>query len=207
METRLLRRATIRKLLAKSHWSVFLRCLYLAACKDSQYFSDLSIMFPVLIGISGIALTVTLHAFTSSLVLSGLKWYAVLSRMKYSVVTTRPMILGGTATALATKHYLDITLYAAAYWYFEQSGRFADFESALYLSSVTYTTLGYGDIVLTDSWRLLCGIQAMNGILLFGWSTALLFFLVQKLWFTKAAIEHQGAFKRHFTGLHHEHLE
>ncbi len=84
--------------------------------------------------------------------------------------------------SLAVKHYFDIFLWALAYWYIAGEKQFDDFESVLYFSSVTYTTLGYGDIVLTDSWRLICGIQAMNGILLFGWSTALLFFLVQRLW-------------------------
>jgi hypothetical protein len=48
---------------------------------------------------------------------------------------------------------------------------------------VSFTTLGYGDITLTDSeWRLLSGIEALDGILLVGWSTALLFIVVQRSW-------------------------
>ena len=53
-----------------------------------------------------------------------------------------------------------------------------------YFSFVTLTTLGYGDITLSEGYRLLSGIQALNGILLVGWSTALMFAVVQKTWQT-----------------------
>ena len=75
-----------------------------------------------------------------------------------------------------------MVLWAAAYWVLGGTEHFDGFASAVYFSSITYTSLGYGDIVLTNSWRLICGAQAMNGILLFGWSTALMFYLVQRLW-------------------------
>jgi hypothetical protein len=42
--------------------------------------------------------------------------------------------------------------------------------------------LGYGGITLDPEWRVLSGLEAMNGILLFGWSTALLFAVVQRSW-------------------------
>lgn len=48
-------------------------------------------------------------------------------------------------------------------------------EDAVYFSTVSFTTLGYGDIVLKESWRVLSGIEAANGIILLGWSTAFLF--------------------------------
>jgi Ion channel len=51
--------------------------------------------------------------------------------------------------------------------------------SHLYLTFVNYTTLGYGDIVPTAAWQLLGPITAMNGILLFGWSTAVIFDVVR----------------------------
>ncbi len=46
---------------------------------------------------------------------------------------------------------------------------------------MTYTTLGYGDITLSGPWRIMSGIEAINGVLLAGWSTAALFALVQKI--------------------------
>lgn len=54
-------------------------------------------------------------------------------------------------------------------------------EEALYFSTVTFSTLGYGDIVLDKSWRLLAAFEAANGLFLFGWSTALVFVVVQRL--------------------------
>ena len=47
--------------------------------------------------------------------------------------------------------------------------------SALYFAFVNYTTLGYGDIVPVERWLLLGPMTAMNGVLLFGWSTAVIF--------------------------------
>lgn len=160
-------------------------------------------MLPVFIGIAGIAVTVTLHAFTTSFLLIGLKWYAQVRPQWQSLMIARPMVVGATAVFLTSKHYLDIALYALGYWFFENASQLEDYESALYFSSVTYTTLGYGDIVLTDGWRLLCGLQAMNGTLLFGWSTALLFLLVQRLWFANLAPETSGDFKKYLNQLHH----
>ena len=59
------------------------------------------------------------------------------------------------------------------------------FEEALYFSIVTFTTLGFGDITLKESWRLLASLQAANGIIVFGWSTAITMAAVQKFYFIK----------------------
>jgi hypothetical protein len=60
-------------------------------------------------------------------------------------------------------------------------GALSHFEEALYFSTVTFTTLGFGDITLSPEWRLLGAIQAANGIVIFGWSTALVFALLQRM--------------------------
>lgn len=59
------------------------------------------------------------------------------------------------------------------------------FEKALYFSMVTFTTLGYGDIVLQGRWRLLAGFEAAIGIILFGWTTAIVIAIVQRVYFKK----------------------
>lgn len=86
------------------------------------------------------------------------------------------------ALALVFLHTLEIIVWAGAYKAIVPSGELANFEAAVYFSFVTFTTLGYGDITLTEGYRLLSGIQALNGILLVGWSTALMFAVVQKTW-------------------------
>ncbi|PCH76662.1 MAG: hypothetical protein COB98_05600 [Flavobacteriaceae bacterium] len=58
---------------------------------------------------------------------------------------------------------------------------FHTFSEALYFSLVTFTTLGYGDITMSSPWRLLAGIEAINGIMLIGWSTAMMYSLIQKI--------------------------
>ena len=56
-------------------------------------------------------------------------------------------------------------------------------EKALYFSMVTFTTLGYGEIVLDEQWRLLASFEAANGIIMFGWSTAIVIAVVQNVYF------------------------
>ena len=56
-------------------------------------------------------------------------------------------------------------------------------EKALYFSMVTFTTLGYGENVLDEQWRLLASFEAANGIIMFGWSTAIVIAVVQNVYF------------------------
>ena len=86
------------------------------------------------------------------------------------------------ALVLVFLHALEIIVWAGAYMAIVPAGELADFEAAVYFSFVTFTTLGYGDMTLSEGFRLLSGIQALNGILLVGWSTALMFAVVQKTW-------------------------
>ncbi len=59
-------------------------------------------------------------------------------------------------------------------------GAFEDFETAVYFSGVTFTSLGYGDVVLTGRMRLLAPLQAANGLMMFGITTALFIAAVQQ---------------------------
>ncbi|KAF0100625.1 MAG: Ion transport 2 domain-containing protein [Rhodospirillaceae bacterium] len=79
---------------------------------------------------------------------------------------------------LVAIHSVEIWLYGAAFW---AIGAVGDFETALYFSTVTFTTLGYGDVVLEGNWRLFGAIEAGNGLILFGWSTAFLLSVTSRL--------------------------
>jgi hypothetical protein len=56
-----------------------------------------------------------------------------------------------------------------------------DLPSALYFSAVTYTTTGYGDLLLPEGWRLLGAVEALTGILMCGWSTGFFFAILNRL--------------------------
>jgi voltage-gated potassium channel Kch len=58
---------------------------------------------------------------------------------------------------------------------------FETFEKSMYFSLVTFTTLGYGEITIASANRILAGLEAINGIILIGWSTAFMFAIFQEL--------------------------
>lgn len=73
---------------------------------------------------------------------------------------------------------LEVILWAAVYL---AVGAISAVEPALYFSMVTFTTLGYGDLVLKEGWRLLASFEGANGIIMFGWTTALIFAVVHRI--------------------------
>jgi hypothetical protein len=86
------------------------------------------------------------------------------------------MIIVSLATAAA--HLVPMALWAAA---FLMVGEISTFEKAFYYSAENYTALGYGDIVLSERWQLLGPLEAVNGLLLFGLSTGVMFAVMSRL--------------------------
>jgi len=134
-----------------------------------------------LIGGLLIAVTVAIHALGTTMWVHWLQRRGAGSEgqwlKRYSLQT-----LTGTGLILVLLHTVQIAIWACAYLLLLPDGELESLETAVYFSFVTFTTLGYGDITLSEGWRLLSGIQALNGILLVGWSTAVLFAVVQRLW-------------------------
>ena len=133
-----------------------------------------------LIGSALIAITVVIHAIGTT------AWVRHLSR-KFageSIGTGRrsTLVLVNTALVVFILHTIEIIIWASAYQLLLPDHELATFEEAVYFSFVTFTTLGYGDITLSEGWRLLSGIEALNGILLVGWTTAMIFSVVQNIW-------------------------
>ncbi|NNK08469.1 MAG: two pore domain potassium channel family protein [Myxococcales bacterium] len=88
------------------------------------------------------------------------------------------LLISGLVVGMFLVSVLDAALWAFAY---VAVGALADFETALYFSMVTFTTLGYGDIGLGPEWRLLASFEGANGVIMFGWTTALVVTYVQRL--------------------------
>ncbi len=74
-----------------------------------------------------------------------------------------------------------IQIWVWAFFYLSVSA-FDNLETALYFSTTTYTTVGYGDVFLGKDWRLISAFQSANGLLLFGWSAAFIFEVMSKLY-------------------------
>jgi Ion channel len=75
-------------------------------------------------------------------------------------------------------HLVEIALWAGL---LILCGEFADFDTAYYHSAVNYTSLGYGDILMSAKWRLLGPLETASGMLLFGVSTAMIFAAIQRV--------------------------
>jgi hypothetical protein len=79
---------------------------------------------------------------------------------------------------MAAAHLAQIAVWAVA---FLLCGQISTLETAVYLSAQSYTALGYGDVLLGEGWRLLGPLEAVNGLLFFGLSTAVLFAIMSQL--------------------------
>ena len=134
-----------------------------------------------LIGTALVALTVVIHALGTTYLVRHLAQKFLDERGKWRSRNALGALIT-TAVVMVVLHALEIIIWAGVYRAVVPAGELANLEAAVYFSFVTFTTLGYGDITLTEGWRLLSGIQALNGILLVGWSTALMFAVVQKSW-------------------------
>jgi len=135
----------------------------------------------ILVGLLLTVVTVGFHAVGTTW------WIRRLQRSSSSISRNADRLaalkmLCSTATLLLLLHTVEVTVWAFAYLAIPDQDQLNTVEEAVYFSMVTFTTLGYGDVVIANSWRLLSGIQAMAGLLVFGWSTALLFAVVRSLW-------------------------
>ena len=130
----------------------------------------------LLIGSLVIAATVAIHA----------EMFGFLSRRHDRIISGARARLGrfGDTAFIMTGvlyimlvHTIEVWLWALVLMITEG---IAGFEPALYFSLVSFTTLGYGDLIPVKEWRLLAGLIGANGFLLFGWSTAFMFELVRR---------------------------
>lgn len=118
---------------------------------------------------------IAIHAFVMTIVVHVAQRASVNNKTGSSVYLI--MIMIPTVLVLMTTHTLEVIVWAFAYFIVNAAPEGAD---RLYFAFVNYTTLGYGDVVPVIRWRLLGPMTAMNGVLLFGWSTAVIFEVLRK---------------------------
>jgi hypothetical protein len=130
------------------------------------------------LGAGLIAATVIIQALFMSV---GLNTFKRIEELRPGAMASKP----ATTTViwilfLLIPIILDVTLWATFYYL---GGALPSLEEALYFSTVTFTTVGYGDIVLGREWRQLATFEAINGWIIFGWATALIMAVIQRLYF------------------------
>lgn len=123
------------------------------------------------------AVTVVMHTLAAAAVAVGVRRLQRRGAVGQSFWTD-VLLLQAAVAIMAAAHTAEIALWALV---FQACGEFEDFSEAFYHSAVNYTTLGYGDIVMSPRWRMLGPFEAGNGVLLFGVSTALMFGILKDL--------------------------
>jgi hypothetical protein len=87
------------------------------------------------------------------------------------------VVMSGTALVLMAAHLTEVLVWSLAYSLISIAPPGTDL---VYFAFVNYTTLGYGDVTPLERWHLLGPMAAMNGVLLFGWSTAVIFEVLRR---------------------------
>jgi len=121
-----------------------------------------------------VVVTVAIHAVGFDALLRALIRSHALTTSGFWRVT--PLVIGLTCWLILI-HLAEICVWGLFYVW---QGRLPDVEAALYFSGVTYTTVGYGDLVLSKPWRMLAPLEALTGVLMFGLSTGLFFAVVSR---------------------------
>lgn len=119
------------------------------------------------IGTGIVAITVLIHTFGLIWITHAMKWMVARFRMHGGSVLAMITVVIGLFAILLT----EIWLWAVCY---KILGAFSDFTTGLYFSIAAFSTLGLGDVLPADQWRLLAALESLNGFLLIGWSTAYL---------------------------------
>ena len=119
--------------------------------------ASLMVVVTVFIHLIGLAVLVR--------VLRARSWHPMLDRV-------RPItLLLGASIGIFAIHTVEIWLFALVYLLLGAAG---DFEQSLYFSTVTYASIGYGDVLVAKPWRILGAIEGAAGVIMLGWSTAFL---------------------------------
>jgi len=88
------------------------------------------------------------------------------------------LILPEAVVLMFAGHLIQMGIWATS---FVALGEFEGFPEAFYHSAVNFTSLGYGDVVMSERWRLLGALEAGSGVLMFGVSTALSFAIIARM--------------------------
>ena len=136
-----------------------------------------AILPPLIVGAGAVACTIFIHALALAATINLVRYERKRGRAGSGAVIDLAILMLVISFAFVA-HLIEIALWAVL---LVICGEFQEFGIAYYCSAVNYTTLGYGDVLLTASWRLLGPLEATNGALMFGVSAAMVFAVIQRL--------------------------
>ncbi|MCI5075688.1 potassium channel family protein [Oricola sp.] len=116
-----------------------------------------------------ISMTVVIHTFGLIWVTHAMNWLT--DKFRANGRRSRMLAMNTVVVGIFAVLTVEVWLWAVFYYVLNV---FGDFETALYFSTTTFSTVGYGDLVTSEQWRILAGLESVNGFLLIGWSTAYL---------------------------------
>ena len=129
-----------------------------------------------------VAVTTIIHIAGIGLVAKLVKTHAEQWRYRHPFI--RAQKIGEVVLLMFFLSLMDIAIWAGAYLLVNAIN---NVETAFYFSTVTFTTLGYGDVVIEENWRLMAAFEAANGIIIFGLTTAVVVAVVQRVYFTETS--------------------
>jgi len=145
-------------------------------------------LLTLLIGSAALVINMTIQVVAIVIILTillrNLEHYQLKSRYR-----TEIRVLGFLVLALFAGHLVQFAIWAILFQYL---GEFTDFQTAFYYSVVSFTSLGYGDIVMSERWRLLGALEAANGILMFGLSAGALLSVMTRLFRARIGVVDGG---------------
>jgi len=137
----------------------------------------IALVLPLAVGAVTIVCTILIHALPLQATVNFVRREIQLGRVGIGFWDDIFIVARALVYALLA-HLVEIALWAVL---FILCGEFSDFGTAYYHSAVNYTSLGYGDIIMTPAWKLLGPLETANGMLLFGVSTAMIFAVISRL--------------------------
>ncbi len=137
-------------------------------------------LFDIMITIFLVALTTTIHA--GFMLVAVHKVYPPSKTLRKGIQLTRLFRLVGIIFLMFSASLVEVLVWAVTYMAVNAT---QGLEKAFYFSMVTFTTLGYGDILLSERWRFLASFEAAIGIIMFGWTTAIVIAAVQRYYFNE----------------------
>jgi len=139
--------------------------------------NQISVLIPLAVGVAVFALTIFVHAVPLAATVGIVRREKKLGHPGATLRSEFTIVALIILLALAA-HLVEIGVWAAV---FVACGEFHNLAFAYYHSAGNYTTLGYGDLIMSPKWRLLGPLEAADGILMFGVSTAMIFTLILRL--------------------------